>query len=59
MADKKDDTPEVIKDPATKFGVADGELVTNILGESTGETVVYDKDKDGQVTGWHKEVKNG
>lgn len=39
-------------------GVAEGAEVTNILGAPTGEVVVYDKDENGNVIGWHKEAKS-
>jgi len=55
MAKKADsqDSPTV----ESLSGLAIGEEVTLLNGEPTGEVIVEDIDEDGNVVGWHKEVK--
>lgn len=52
------DTSENKKDSVEELaGVPAGEEVTLTDGTPTGEIVVEDTDKDGNVIGWHKEAK--
>jgi uncharacterized protein YuzE len=37
-------------------GFKDGEVLDTLEGK---ERVVYDRDEDGKVIGWHKEAVNG
>jgi hypothetical protein len=38
-------------------GLKDGEEVLDVVGAPTGEVIVHEKDENGTVIGWHKEVK--
>lgn len=38
-------------------GLQNGEEVKNIVGAPTGEIIVHELDAQGNVTGWHKEIK--
>jgi hypothetical protein len=40
-------------------GVDHGEEVFDIADNPTGEIMVHEYDKDGNISGWHKEVKGG
>lgn len=52
MTDTPQDAPDTI---LAAVGLPDGEVVVT-PGDAKDEKVVYDYDKDGQYTGWHKEL---
>ena len=52
MADTPQEAPDTI---TAAVGASDSEVFVT-PGDARDEKVVYDYDKDGQYTGWHKEL---
>lgn len=54
MADDKELTPE--EQAEKDFGHPEG---TEYESEHGTEVVIYDRDEDGNIIGWHKALKDG
>jgi hypothetical protein len=59
MAEDKENQPQEDGQEAHALvGLPDGHVLETPEGQPN-EKVVYERDEEGNVTGWHKEVVNG